>query len=79
MTGDGEAGGARIVADVVRYAEAEELLQDRYMPLIGQAMGLYWCKKEGEGRREGRSVSKRSPRIGRPRLVWSRRAYRSSI
>ncbi len=40
VTGEREAGGARIVADLVRYAEGEELLQGRYLLLIGQAMGL---------------------------------------
>src|SRR5215212_11817191 len=30
VTGEREAGGARVAADVVRYAEGEKLLQGRY-------------------------------------------------
>src|SRR5215212_3529930 len=36
-------------------------------------------EEEAEVRRKGRSSSKRSPRIGRLRQVWSRQACRSSI
>src|SRR5215207_230048 len=39
VTGEREAGGARIVADPVRYAKGEELLQGRYLLLSVQAMG----------------------------------------
>ena len=39
VTGEREAGGARLVADVVWYVEGEELLQGRYLFLIGPAVG----------------------------------------
>src|SRR5215203_7280744 len=39
VTGDREAGGARVVANLVRYAEGEERLQGRYLLLSVQAMG----------------------------------------
>src|SRR5829696_3857083 len=39
VTGDREAGGARVVADLVRYVEGEERLQGRYLLLSVQAMG----------------------------------------
>jgi hypothetical protein len=39
VTGDREAGGARVVANLVRYVEGEELLQGRYLLLTVQAMG----------------------------------------
>jgi hypothetical protein len=39
VTGDREAGGARVVADFVRYVEGEERLQGRYLLLSVQAMG----------------------------------------
>src|SRR5215204_3127513 len=39
VTGEREAGGARVVADLVRYVEGEELLQGRYLLLTVQAMG----------------------------------------
>src|SRR5215208_8346232 len=40
VTGEREAGGARIVANLVRYAEGEELLQGRYLLLTVKAMGI---------------------------------------
>src|SRR5215211_6146237 len=39
VTAEREAGGARVVADLVRYVEGEELLQGRYLLLTVQAMG----------------------------------------
>src|SRR5215213_8830392 len=39
VTGEREAGGARVVANLVRYAEGEELLQGRYLLLTVKAMG----------------------------------------
>src|SRR5215203_5842353 len=39
VTGEREAGGARVVADLVRNVEGEERLQGRYLLLTVQAMG----------------------------------------
>src|SRR5215211_4724450 len=39
VTSDREAGGARVVADLVRYVVGEERLQGRYLLLSVQAMG----------------------------------------
>src|SRR5918993_5234172 len=38
VTGEREAGGARVVADLVRYVEGEERLQGRYLLLSVQAV-----------------------------------------
>src|SRR5215217_300499 len=39
VTGEREAGGARVVANPLRYAKGEELLQGRYLLLTLKAMG----------------------------------------